>query len=97
MGSNYTKEFKRETAELVLLKGYTQKEARELMGVSKSAMSNWVRQLRDERQGITPTNRKALTDEHEEIQQLKTRIAKLELEKEILKKASALLMSDSYR
>jgi len=29
MGKNYTKEFKRETAELVLDKGYTQKEARE--------------------------------------------------------------------
>lgn len=32
MGKNYTKEFKRETAELVLDKGYTQKEAREAWG-----------------------------------------------------------------
>lgn len=32
MGSNYTKEFKRKTAELVLDKDYTQKDAREAMG-----------------------------------------------------------------
>jgi len=96
MGQHYTKEFKRETAELVLDKGYTQKEAREAMGVSKSAISNWVKQLREERGGITPHNRKALTVEHQEIQQLKAKIKKLEREKEILKKASALLMLDSY-
>lgn len=97
MGSRYTKEFKRETAELVLDKGYSQKEAREAMGVSKSAISHWVKQLREERNGIPPSNRKALTDEHQEIQQLKAKIKKLEREKDILKKASALLMLDSYR
>ena len=96
MGSSYTQEFKREAAELVLDKGYTQREAREAMGVSKSAMSHWVKQLREERDGITPESRKALTDEHQEIQQLKRKIKKLEREKEILKKASALLMLDSY-
>lgn len=96
MGSNYTKEFKKEAAELVLDKGYTQKEAREAMGVSKSALSIWVKQLRGEREGITPHSRQALTDEHKEIQLLKARIMKLEREKEILKKASALLMLDSY-
>ena len=96
MSKSYTKEFKRETAELVLDKGYTQKEAREAMGVSKSAISTWVKQLREERDGITPTNRKAFTNEHQEIQQLKAKIKKLEREKEILKKASALLMLDSY-
>ena len=96
MGSIYTKEFKRETAELVLDKGYTQKEAREAMGVSKSAISTWIKQLRKEREGITPHHRKALTDEHQEIQKLKAQIKKLEREKEILKKASALLMLDSY-
>lgn len=96
MGSSYTKEFKRETAELVLDKGYSQKEAREAMGVSKSAICTWVKQLREERQGITPSHRKALTDEHQEIQELKEKIKKLEQEKEILKKASALLMLDSY-
>lgn len=96
MKKHYTKEFKREAAELVLDKGYTQKEAQEAMGVSKSAMSHWVKQLREERNGITPTNRKAMTAEHQEIQELKARIAKLEREKDILKKASALLMLDQY-
>ena len=96
MGSNYTKEFKKETAELVLNKGYTQTEAREAMGVSKSAISIWVKQLREEREGITPCDRQALTSEHQEIQLLKAKIMKLEREKEILKKASALLILDGY-
>lgn len=96
MGSNYTKEFKKEAAELVLDKGYTQTEAREAMGVSKSAISIWVKQLREEREGITPHNRPALTSEHKEIQQLKAQITKLEREKDILKKASALLILDGY-
>lgn len=96
MGSNYTKEFKKETAELVLDKGYTQIEAREAMGVSKSAISIWVKQLREEREGITPYKRQALTSEHQEIQLLKAKIMKLEREKEILKKASALLILDGY-
>jgi transposase len=96
MGQSYTTEFKRETAELVLDKGYTQTEAREAMGVSKSAVSIWVKQLREEREGITPDNREALTTEHKEIQLLKARIMKLEREKEILKKASALLILDGY-
>lgn len=96
MRSNYTKEFKREAAELVLDKGYTQKEVVEAMGVSKSAISTWVKQLSGERAGITPHNRKALTEEHTEIQQLKAKIKQLEEEKAILKKASALLILDGY-
>jgi transposase len=63
------------------------------MDVSQSAMRKWVKQLEQERSGITPTG-KALTVEQQEIQTLKSRITRLEMEKEILKKATALLGSD---
>ena len=43
--------------------------------------------------GITPGN--PITPEQREIAELKKQVKRLELEKEILKKASALLMSDS--
>ena len=75
--------------------GYSQKEASEAMGVGLSTMNKWVRQLRDERQGKTP-KASALTPEQIEIQQLKKRVKYLEEEKDILKKATALLMSDSF-
>lgn len=90
----FSAEFKLEAAQLVVDQGYSQKEASEAMGVGLSTMNKWVRQLRDERQGKTP-KASALTPEQIEIQQLKKRVKYLEEEKDILKKATALLMSDS--
>ena len=93
----YSSEFKAETAALVLDQGYQTKEASEAMGVSESAVRKWVNQLNEERRGTPPSSGKAITPEHQEIQQLKAKIKQLELEKDILKKASALSMSDSFK
>jgi len=92
----FSSEFKAEAAGLVLDKGYSIQDACEAMGVSISSMDRWVRQVKGERHGITPKG-KAITAEQQEIQALKARIKQLEMEKSILKKASALLMSDSYK
>ena len=89
----FTQEFKHEAANLVVNEKYTVPEACKAMGVSDSAMRKWVKQLKQESSGITPTA-KALTPEQQEIQALKARIKRLEMEKDILKKASALLSSD---
>jgi len=93
---SYDTEFKQEAARLILDQNYTYKEACEAMGVGQSALRRWVNQLKSERQGITPEKGKALTHEQQEIQRLKQQIQRLEREKTILKKASALLMSDQY-
>ena len=63
-------------------------------GVGKSTMDTWVRQLRSERDGVTP-KAAPMTEEQRRIRELEKQVKRLELEKEILKKASALLMSDS--
>ena len=63
------------------------------MGVGDTALRRWVDQLRLERSGITPQS-KALTPDQQKIQELEARINRLEREKAILKKATALLMSD---
>jgi len=93
---NYTIEFKQEAASLVLDKNYTPTEACQAMGVGPTAMRRWVKQLKAERGGNTPTA-KAMTSEQQEIQILQTRIRKIEWENDILKKATALLMSDSIK
>lgn len=64
------------------------------MGVGFSTIGKWVKQLQQEREGVRvkPT---PMTPEQLEIRELKKRNELLELEKEILKKATALLMSDS--
>jgi len=90
----FSAQFKLEAAQLVVDQGYSYKEAAQAMGVGLSTMNKWVKQLKEERQGKTP-KASALTPEQIEIQQLKKRIKYLEEEKDILKKATALLMSDS--
>ncbi len=89
----FSPEFKQEAACLVLDQGYTILEACRSLGVGDTALRRWVQQLKDEREGITP-NGKALTPEQRRIQELEARCKRLEMEKDILKKATALLMSD---
>jgi transposase len=64
------------------------------MNVGKSTVSKWVTQLQVERKGLTP-KASPMTPEQIEIRALKREIERINLEKEILKKATALLMSDS--
>ena len=92
----FSPEFKLEAAQLVVDQGYSVVEAAKAMNVSKSAMDKWVRQLKQERQGVTP-KASPLTPEQIEIRALKKRIAELEEHNEIIKKATALLMSDSLK
>lgn len=90
-----TPEFKMESACLVLDQGYSIREACAAVGVGESAMRRWVGQLELERQGVSPKGSKALTPEQQKIQELEAKIRRLSRENDILKKATALLMSDS--
>ena len=90
----YSAAIKLETAQLVVDQGYTQEDAAKAMGVGKSTVSKWVTQLKQERNGQPPTA-SPITPEQIEIRELKKQIQRIELEKDILKKATALLMSDS--
>ena len=92
---SFTPEFKREAASLVLDQGYSHIEAARSLGLVESALRRWVKQLQEERAGVTPKS-KALPPEQQKIQELEARIDRLEREKTILKKATALLMSDEF-
>lgn len=92
----FTTEFKHDAASLVVDQGYKVKEACAVIGVGVSTMERWVSQLRHERKGRPPSTGKALTPELRYIQELEAKIKRIEREKEILKKATALLMSDSF-
>jgi transposase len=89
----FSPEFKLEAAQLVLDQGYTIKAASEAVGVGKSTLEYWLKQLKEERQGKTPTA-SAITPDQRRIQELEKQVRRLEIEKEILKKATALLMSN---
>ena len=62
-------------------------------------MRKWVRvrQRREEPGGTMPIGSQALTHEHQRIQELEARIRRIEREKDMLNKATALLMSDTMR
>jgi transposase len=91
---NFSPEFKLESAQLVVDQNYSVRQAAEAVNVSASSMDKWSRQLREERNG-TSSMPNALTPDQRKIQELEKRIKRIETEKEILKKATALLMSDS--
>jgi transposase len=93
---SYSNEFKQDAASLVLDKNYSYQEAREAVGVGLTALRRWVKQLELERQGITPKG-KAITADQQEVQKMQARIKQLEWENMILKKATALVMSDSMK
>ncbi|MBE8597089.1 transposase [Xenorhabdus sp. BG5] len=93
MKRRFSPEFKLESAQLVLEQHYSVREAAKVMGVSKSAMESWVRQLKQERQGQSP-KASPITPEQIEIRELKKKLQRLEMENDVLKKASALLISD---
>ena len=90
---SFSTEFKREAAGLVLDQGYSIPEACRSLDVGETALRRWVDQLKAEPGGVTP-KASALTQEQQRIQELEKQVNRLEREKSILKKATALLMSD---
>ena len=92
----YSPEFRLEVAQEVVDKGRTIKEVASSLGLGKSTVDKWSRQLRNERNG-TLSNATPLTPDQLKIRELERKIKRLEGDNEILKKASALLMQDSNK
>lgn len=91
----YTNEFKLEAIALIIEHKRTVTDVAESLGVGKSTLQKWLSQYRKEQQGITPETGNALTEEQREIQRLRKENQQLKLERDILKKASALLAQDN--
>jgi len=91
---HFKPEFRQEVAELVVDKGYSIREAADAMSVGKSTVDKWARQLRKERCGEVSL-KTPISEEQRKIKMLEREVQQLKMEKDILKKATALLMSDS--
>ena len=92
----FSTEFKHDAASLVLDQGYSFADASRAVDVHENTLRTWAAQLESERGGTTPAF-KALTAEQQRIQELEAKVNRLEREKSILKKATALLMSDDLK
>ena len=90
----YTKEFKQDAVNLVTEQGYSANEVARRLGVGQSNVSRWVRELRKDQQdgaeGEVP--RKEL---EAEVKRLKKENQRLQMEREILKKAAAFFAKES--
>jgi transposase len=93
-----SRELKQRAASMVLDDNCSVPDVCASMDVGPTALRRWVDQVRKERQKGQPvTGTKGISDEQRELQQLRAKIKRLETEAEILKKATALLMSDPDR
>ena len=90
----FTPEFRLECAQLIVDKGYSYRQASESMNVGSTTLERWVRQLRRDRQGIAPSAT-PIPPAQQRIRELEKQVRRLEEQNTILKKATALLMSDS--
>jgi len=83
----YSKEFKLDAVSLVLDQGYSRAEAARSLGLNSNMLCRWVSEHREDDGQAFRGNGK-LTPEQEEIRKLKSQVKNLEMEKEILKKAT---------
>ncbi len=89
----FTREFKVEAVKLVTEKGQSIAEAARSLGIHENLLRLWKKALQNESQGEQQAfpghgNRPALENE---IHQLKAEVRRLQMERDILKKATALL------
>jgi transposase len=91
---NYTKEFKSDAVSLVVEQGYSSAEVGRRLGVSENNVNRWVREYRDKNENIAADG---LTREQleAELKRLRKENKRLEMEREILKKAAAFFANES--
>lgn len=89
MAKKYTLEFKEEAAKLVVEKGYSQREAAGILGISPKNMTRWVQEFNKKR-GPQESN----YTEMDEIKRLRKENERLRMEREILKKAAAFFANE---
>jgi transposase len=87
----YPPEFRREAVQLVLA-GRTVKDVAGALGCSEQSLHNWVKQYqldsRERQDGLT-------SSEREELRELRKRVRRVEMERDILKRAAVLFAAET--
>ena len=81
----FSEDFKREAINLVEVHGMKQEQAALELGIGKSTIAKWLNEYRttNETNGLT-------SDEKAELRELRTKLRKVTLERDLLKKAAIL-------
>lgn len=94
--SVYTKEFKIKAVELLEQGKKPLRQVSRELGVAENNLYNWRKQYRISQEKAFP-NQPQLNEKDLELRRLKARIAELEEEREILKKAAAFFAKEGQR
>lgn len=87
MRKKYSKEFKLDAMSLVTDQGYTRTEAARSLDINANMPGRWVKERQaDDGQAFRGNGK--LTPELEEIRNLRGQVKRLQMEKDILKKAT---------
>ena len=90
----FTREFKLEAVKLVRGRGVSVAQAARDLGLHENVLRKWIRALADDPQQAFPGHGQ-MKPEHAEIAALKKEVAKLKMERDILKKAAAYFAKES--
>jgi transposase len=84
----YSKEYKLDAVSLVKDQNYNQSEAARNLGINSNMLGRWIKEL-DTDDGLAFRGNGKLTPDQEEVKKPKAQVKRLEMEKDILKKATA--------
>jgi transposase len=90
----YTPEFKDDAVDLVIKQGYSCAEASRRLGINPNNIVRWVRLHRDQQESAE-SGSASPKELQAEIQQLRKENKRLQMEREILKKAAAFFAKES--
>ena len=92
----FATEQKLEYDQLMIDEHYINQQIMDISGASKSAVSRWRQQYKQELDGVTPEGKSALTPEQQRIQELEKQLKRAQRDNEILKKATAFFVRDNH-
>ena len=89
----YSKEFKLDAVSLVTNQGYTRSEAARSLGIGASLLGRWVRE-NHAGDGQSFRGNGKQTPEQEENRKLRAQVKRLQMERDILKKATVFFAAE---
>lgn len=91
--ASYTLEYKLEAVRLLVQGGQSCAETAKVLGVPSQTLENWVRQAAKGR--LAGTGAKPVSVEQMELARLRAELARVKMERDILKKAAAYFARES--
>lgn len=91
----YTKEFRMEAIKLIVEGKLPQREVSRRLNVSENTLQNWLKAYRQGKLEEVGKNYRELSATELELSQLRRELAKVKMERDILKKAAAYFAKES--